>query len=629
MNIANYRELIQFLRHEGYREVQELFDAGDFAVRGDTVLVWPAGSMVPQRFHFLGESLERAEELSDDGWQALDQSKLTITANSLETTHGMIYPGDYVVHPYHGVGIFRGIIEQMNLDQEPQTYVALEYAGNDRLLIPTVRQEGLMPYIGARHPRLTRLNSKAWQHTKERVQKDLIHIARGLLKVFAQRQLHARPAYPPAPDWLKPLAASVPFTLTYDQDKALREIQRDLSTEGAPMDHLLCGDVGFGKTEVALRAAAQVLAMGKQVAFLAPTTILVEQHFAELSERFSKLPVRVEHISRLTKGADVSVKARIAEGSVDLVVGTHSLLRAGVSWHNLGLLIIDEEQKFGVSDKERLKHLRPNIDVLALSATPIPRTLSMSLSGLRGLSVLRHAPHGRLPVTTESSPFNPAAFAEAIVREVKRGGQVYVVHHRIGPLPLIAETVKTILLKEGLGDVRVEIAHGQLHEQELASRMSDFLKGKIGVLVASTIVEHGLDSALANTLIVLRSENFGLSDLYQLRGRVGRRDIQAYAYFYTGSIEQEDIVLERDEDGNEIAPRLGDLARKRLAALIEADTLGSGWSIAVRDLEIRGGGNILGHEQHGSMESIGLVLYGQLLQNLPFETSLIGVCWRC
>jgi transcription-repair coupling factor (superfamily II helicase) len=313
-------------------------------------------------------------------------------------------------------------------------------------------------------------------------------------------------------------------------------------------------------------------------------------------------------MSRLSKGEDAATIGAIADGTVEIVVGTHALLRTSLQWKNLGLLIIDEEQKFGVSHKEKLKALRPTIDVLSLSATPIPRTLSMSLSGLRGLSILRHPPQGRLPITTVAEPFNLEKMITALAIELERGGQAYVVHHRVGPLQGIAEKIRIELEKRGLGEKTVAVAHGQLHELELAKRMREFMGGETDILVASTIVEHGLDSARANTLVVLRSEYFGLSDLYQLRGRVGRRSIQAFAHFYTGSLEQDEAT------GVDELERLGVTAKKRLEALLEADTLGSGWSIAVRDLEIRGGGNILGNEQHGSMESIGLVLYGQLLQ---------------
>jgi transcription-repair coupling factor (superfamily II helicase) len=601
-----YTELLLFLRKNGYAEVDHIHKSGDFLVLGDTIICWPAGELAEYRIRFFGEELESVEQKMDEVWQ---QCQMPIfVPNQLSTDHGTIKPGEYIVHPFHGVGIFEGIIAQRTIDGVTGSFVALQYAGNDRLLFPVEKQKELMPYIGSRHPRLTRLYSKAWQHTKERVQKNLIHTARELLKIFAARQLKDRPNYVRATEWLEKLDQSVDFSLTDDQQRALNDIFRDFEASPHPMDRLVCGDVGFGKTEVALRAAAQVIANGKQVAFIAPTTILVEQHYTLLQERFASLPVNIAHLSRLTAGKDAPILEQIKEGTADLVVGTHRLLGTDVQFKDLGLLIVDEEQKFGVAQKERLKKLRPSVDVLSLSATPIPRTLSLSLSGLRGLSLLRTAPQGRLPIETEILPYLDADCQEALTKELARGGQIYVVHNRVQSLPVVLEHIKKLAEKAGFEDARIELAHGQLPEVTLAQRMSAFLKGEIDILVASSIVEHGLDSPRANTLIVLHSEWFGLSDLYQLRGRVGRRSKQAYAYFFTGGIERTFYDLTEEELPVSVT------AKQRLAALKEADTLGSGWSIALRDLEIRGGGNILGHEQHGSMEAIGLLLYAQLLQ---------------
>lgn len=608
MKITKYTETLHFLRQEGYREATEVLQSGDFAVHGDTLTLWGAGMLTPMRLHFLGEDLERSETKVGEGWKALEESP-ELVSNALSTTHGFIYPGEYIVHPYHGVGIFRGILREKDFEGIEKTYLSLEYAGNDRLLVPFERNEELMPYIGTRHPRLTRLYSKAWQATKERVQRDLIKVARALLKIYAARQVNIRSPHPIEHEWAADLNASAGFELTTDQQKALKEIQTDLSEYEQPMDRLLCGDVGFGKTEVALRAAAQVMAAGKQVAFIAPTTVLVEQHATLLKQRFAGLPIQVAHMSRLTKSTDKGTLEGIQRGTVDIVVGTHRVLGSDIQWKDLGLLIVDEEQKFGVAHKERLKSLRPVLDVLSLSATPIPRTLSMSLSGLRGLSILRHAPHGRLPIKTVVSPYQQAMLQEALRQELEREGQVYVVHNRVGPLAYVANEVRRILLKLGFDQATVEVAHGQLPEKTLAGRMADFMEKKIDVLVASTIVEHGLDSQFANTLVVLNSDHFGLSDLYQLRGRVGRRSTQAFAYFFTGDLRSDEYTYTDTEP-----EPITQTARERLHALLEADTLGSGWSIALRDLEIRGGGNILGHEQHGSMESIGLLLYAQLLQ---------------
>lgn len=603
----SYTELLLFLRKNGYAEVDHVHQNGEFLVLGDTIVCWPAGQLAVFRLRFFGEELEKVEQQVGENWK--DEKLPPILPNQLTTDHGTIKPGEYIVHPHHGVGIFDGVIAKNTIDGEVASFVALQYAGNDRLLFPLEKQKELMPYIGSRHPRLTRLHSKAWQHTKEKVQKNLIHIARELLKIFAARQIHNRPKYTRATEWLDLLDKSVDFSLTDDQDRALQDIFSDFETSPHPMDRLLCGDVGFGKTEVALRAAAEVIAAGKQVAFVAPTTILVEQHFALLKQRFANLPVHIAHISRLTSGSEEPILQGLLDGTTDFVVGTHRLLGKDIQFKDLGLLIIDEEQKFGVAQKEQLKKLRPTVDVLSLSATPIPRTLSLSLSGLRGLSILRTAPRGRLPIETDILPFSNEECQKALVQELERKGQIYVVHNRVQSLGVIEQRIRALVEEAGFKDVRIAIAHGQLPEVTLAKRMSAFLSGEIDILVASSIVEHGLDSPRANTLIVLHSEWFGLSDLYQLRGRVGRRSKQAYAVFFTGGMEQAFY----DETANPGLP-VSSVARQRLAALKEADTLGSGWSIALRDLEIRGGGNILGHEQHGSMEAIGLLLYAQLLQ---------------
>jgi transcription-repair coupling factor (superfamily II helicase) len=353
-----------------------------------------------------------------------------------------------------------------------------------------------------------------------------------------------------------------------------------------------------------------VLAQGKQVVLIAPTTVLAEQHYTVFSQRLAELPIRCAHLSRVNKGGEKMVIDGLSSGEVDVVVGTHRLLGKDVTLKDLGLLIIDEEQKFGVSQKEKLKKLRPTVDVLSLSATPIPRTLYLALSGLRGLSVLNRAPRGRLPIITQVMPYTDETLGSVLVAELERGGQVYLVHNRVRSLRLVEERVHSLLAQRGktVGEgVTVAVAHGQMDETRLAETMSHFLAGQVDILIASAIVENGLDSPRANTLAVLHSERFGLSDLYQLRGRVGRRTTQAHAYFFTGGIEYGEGV----EGGEEL---IGKKARQRLAVLQDSTELGSGWSVALRDLEIRGGGNVLGHEQHGSMEAVGLILYSQLLQ---------------
>jgi transcription-repair coupling factor (superfamily II helicase) len=605
-----YTELLLFLRTHSYQETAEVTQSGDLTVRGDTIVWWPVLLPYPCRSHFFGEELEKTEARFGEIWTLLENSP-ELHPNQVPTEHGTIRPGEYVVHPHHGVGIFEYVATR-ETESGRRSFVSLEYAGNDKLLFPLERQEELMPYIGSRHPRLTRLYSKAWQKTRERVQKNLIGVARELLKIYAHRQRAERPCYAPAVEWDAELRRSAGFELTEDQARAVEEIGYDLGDNIHPMDRLLCGDVGFGKTEVALHALVRVVQAGRQAALIAPTTVLAEQHYVTLQKRLAGLPIRVERLSRLTAGSDKEIVAAINRGQVDVVVGTHRILAKDITFPNLGLLVVDEEQKFGVAQKEKLKDLRPQIDYLAMSATPIPRTLSMSLSGLRGLSILRTPPPGRRSVETIVGNYGHATLQKALQYELGRGGQVYVVHNRVQSIAAVHRRVEEEIVnlgwKIGEGGKTVGLAHGQMDIERLEKTMGSFLDGHIDVLVASSIVEHGLDSPGANTLVVLHSEWFGLSDLYQLRGRVGRRREQAYAYFLIGGIEHEHY---------QVAEELGQIsatAKLRLKALQEADELGSGWSVAMRDLEIRGGGNILGHEQHGSMESIGLLLYAQLLQ---------------
>jgi transcription-repair coupling factor (superfamily II helicase) len=622
MVMPNYTDLLLYLRRHSYQEVEQIHQSGDFLVRGDTITYWPVNDTDPYRVHFFDEELEKSERRKGDSWESVKDLP-DLVPNYVDTEHGKIQPGEYIVHPHHGVGILERMETRKTVENEVKMFISLQYAGNDRLLFPFDRQDELMPYIGSRHPRLTRLYSKSWQNTKERIQKDLIKIARELLRIYAERNQSRRPAYEKADEWLEIIASQVDFDLTDDQARTWREIQKDFASD-IPMDRLVCGDVGFGKTELALRAATQVMASGKQVAFIAPTTVLAEQHFAVLSKRFKDLPIVVEHVSRLTASRNAEIAAKLKEGAIDLIVGTHRLLGKDMEFKDLGLLILDEEQKFGVDQKERLKEMRPHLDVLSLSATPIPRTLSMSLSGLRSLSILRTPPQGRLPVETSINPYSDSLLREALAVEINRGGQTYVVHNRVQSLGNVQDRVCKLIKEagripvlfsegarasqKGEGEVVVAKAHGQLSEVSLAMTMTAFLGGDIDVLVASSIVEYGLDSPMANTLAVLHSEWFGLSDLYQLRGRVGRRKTQAYAHFLLGGVERS--AYENTEDAMTITEN----AKKRLKALEEADQLGSGWSIALRDLEIRGGGNVLGHEQHGNLESIGLLLYAQLLQ---------------
>ena len=610
--MTEFSETVRYLREHSYRE-GEVLQSADMNVFGDRITFWPITEPFPVRLHYFGETFEYAEQQVGERWEKTNVLP-GLLPNEIKTEHGTILPGEYIVHPHHGVGIFEYIVTRQG--EPPRQFVSLQYAGNDRLLFPWERVGELMPYIGAKHPRLTRLNSKLWQNTKERIQRDLIAIARELLRVYAGRRMAKRDTLSWDSASEKLLLKEAGFSLTEDQARAIADIRQELSETETPMDRLLCGDVGFGKTEVAIHAALQVVLDGRQVAFMAPTTILAQQHFISLQKRLQGFPVTIQ----LALGGKLNkeVCEGVASGGLDILVGTHRVLSPVFQFKHLGLLVVDEEQKFGVGQKERLKEVRPTVDVLSMSATPIPRTLSMSLSGLRSLSILRSPPVGRKPVQTNIGTYNDVQLVAALKKELARGGQVYVVHNRVQSIAAVARHVEELLAGSGLS-ATVEIAHGQLEEGKIGPIIERFISGKTDILVASSIVEHGLDSPGANTLIVLHSEWFGLSDLYQLRGRVGRRKVQAYAYFFLGGMEHR-LYGEAD------AVHVSATAKERLQALKEADELGSGWSVALRDLEIRGGGNILGHEQHGSMEAIGLLLYSQLLQEeIGRQSVLLGL----
>lgn len=595
-------ETVSYLRSHGYVDRAEVLQPADVAVLGDTLVVWPTTSQVPYRLHFFGEALERIERQTDSGWEAVAEAP-DLLPNHLETPNGKVHPGEYVVHPVHGIGLFQGI-ERRQGTEEPD--ILLSYAGGDLLRIPESRVPLLMPYLGSRQPKLTRLHSVAWRNTLARVHKDLIGVARTLLKGFLKRQRASRPAWQPVPDWESAVADGAGFTLTQDQVSVLELINAELM-QPEPMDRLLVGDVGFGKTEVALRAAVRVLAGGGQVLVVAPTTLLAEQHARVFEERLEGLPVRIGRYSRLAKRG--GVLQGLADGSLDLVIGTHRLLSPELTCKRLGLLIIDEEQRFGVKQKERLRQIRPTCDTLALSATPIPRTLALSLGGIRGLSQLQQPPQGRLAVRTEVEHYHDGLVRRALLAELERGGQVFVVHPRVGMLGPVMARVQKLLQETEYADTMVGMLHGQLPAETLQKGMESFMRGETRVLVATNLVGHGLDCPEANTLIVLRSERFGLADLHQLRGRVGRRSTQAHALFCIGSVEHADYNL----DDPDLPPIATAAARARLQALEEHQALGSGWQLAVRDLELRGSGNLLGVEQHGNLESVGLLLYTQLL----------------
>jgi transcription-repair coupling factor (superfamily II helicase) len=501
--------------------------------------------------------------------------------------------GDLVVHVDNGIGRFAGLKRLAVVPGQPdQEFMELRYAGDDKLFVPLERLDLVQKYTGGAAPALDKLGGTTWEKAKTRVKKAMRDMAEELLKLYAARKAVTGFAFSPDAHWHQEFADAFEYELTNDQQSAIADIRRDMETP-TPMDRLLCGDVGYGKTEVAMRAAFKAVMDGKQVAFLAPTTVLAFQHTRTLRERFAGFPVRIEMISRFrTRAEQQEVVAQLASGQVDIVVGTHRLLSKDVLFRDLGLLVVDEEQRFGVAHKERIKQLRKKVDVLTMTATPIPRTLNMSLVGIRDMSVIETPPRDRLAIQTQVTKFDTDVVARAIRTELERGGQVFFVHNRVESIYSMGNFVSRLV-----PEAKIAIAHGQMSEEALEKVMVDFVAHRYDVLVATTIVENGLDIPNANTIIVNRADRYGLSQLYQLRGRVGRSDRRAYAY----------LLVPPEQT-------LSPIARKRLAAIREFSDLGSGFRIAALDLEIRGAGNLLGGQQSGQIEAVGFDMYLQLLE---------------
>ena len=501
-------------------------------------------------------------------------------------------PGDYVVHENHGLGIYRGI-EKVEVDKVMKDYIKIEYAKGGNLYILATQLEMIQKYAGsdARKPKLNRLGGSEWTRTKSRVRGAVQEVAKDLVELYAARQQKDGYAYGPDTVWQTEFEELFPFEETADQQLAIEATKKDMESTKI-MDRLICGDVGYGKTEIAIRAALKAVQENKQVVYLVPTTILAQQHYNTFVQRMKDFPVRVDLLCRFrTPTEQKKTVADLKKGLVDIVIGTHRVLSSDVEFKDLGLLIIDEEQRFGVAHKEKIKKLKENIDVLTLTATPIPRTLHMSLIGIRDMSVLEEAPQDRLPIQTYVMEYDSEMVRAAISRELGRGGQVYYVYNRVNN---IAEV--TAQIAELVPEANVAFAHGQMREHELEKIMYDFIAGEIDVLVSTTIIETGLDISNVNTMIIYDADNMGLSQLYQLRGRVGRSSRTAYAF----------LMYRKDK-------MLKEVAEKRLGAIREFTELGSGFKIAMRDLEIRGAGNLLGEQQHGHMQAVGYDLYCKML----------------
>jgi len=532
------------------------------------------------------------------GEQRLHRPRKTMHEGVPITSVMDLKEGDFVVHVSHGIGVYKGIKTMKNQGVERE-YLLLEYAGSDLLYVPTDQIDRVQKYIGGEGnaPSVHRLGGTEWARTTKKVSKAVEQVARELVELYAWREAVPGHAYSEDTPWQQEMESAFPYEETPDQLSAIKDVKVDLQKPKV-MDRLICGDVGYGKTEVAIRAAFKVAADGKQVAVLCPTTVLAQQHFSTFSERLAAFPVQIGLLSRFRSKKEQAETAQGArDGTVDIVIGTHRLLGKDVAFKEIGLLIIDEEQRFGVRHKEKLKQLRKNIDVLTMTATPIPRTLHMSLAGIRDMSVINNPPEGRIPIKTFVEEARTDVIRDAIVRELDRGGQVFFVHNRVENIGQVASQLQKLVPY-----ARLDIGHGQMPDTELERVMMDFYEQKFDVLVCSTIVESGLDIPNVNTIIINDSDRMGLAQLYQLRGRVGRSDRQAYAYL----LYKPDKVL-------------SEVSEKRLAAIREFTDLGSGFRIAMRDLEIRGAGNLLGTQQSGNVAAVGFDLYCQLLARAVSE----------
>jgi len=597
----------------GYDRCDQTLEEGDFSRRGEVIDIFPLGFESPVRIELDNDKIRRiASYILLTGRRLDDHSAVIllpikgIRPKRIKARLGEpgdeypinnfidIGPGDYVVHTKFGIGIYRGM-DRLKVDNKYVDHLVIEYADSDTLYVPSSDFHLIQKYVSfhKRPPKIQKLNSTAWQRIRKKAENGVVTFAYELLDLQAKRAAVKGFKFGPDTDWQKALEKSFPHEETPDQAKSVIETKKDMEGD-KPMDRLLCGDVGYGKTEVALRAAFKAVMNNKQVCILVPTTILAQQHYNTFKSRMKEFPVNIEMLSRFrTKLEQSEIIEGLSSGSIDIVIGTHRLLSPDIRFKNPGLLIIDEEQRFGVRNKERLKKLKFSLDVLTLTATPIPRTLYMSLMGARDMSVINTPPARRFAVTTRVVEYDDAFIKRAIERELNRKGQVYFVHNRVMGIEKIAKRLKDLV-----PSCRIEVGHGQMTESQLEKTMLDFIKGKIDVLVSTTIIESGIDIPNANTIFVNRADMFGLADLYQLRGRVGRFTRHAYAYL----LVPKKMVLTND-------------VQRRLESIKKFTELGSGFKLAMEDLEIRGAGNLLGPQQHGYIEAVGFDLYCRLLRS--------------
>jgi len=606
---TDLEKLISNFVEFGYSRQTSVAQEGDFARRGGIIDIFPFAFELPVRMEFEGDSLVSIKTFNPLTGEALWEHRIIIILPVKKSTPSKtiafseeiplsnfvdLNTGDYVVHSLHGIGRFLGI-DKIKIHDKYKDHLIIEYENQEKLFVPVDQMNLVQKYIAfhVRRPKLYKLGSKEWQRIKERARKGVQKLAWELLTLQAMRMSSHGFSFAKDTDWQRQFEETFPYDETPDQIKAAAQVKQDMESD-RPMDRLLCGDVGYGKTEVAMRAAFKAVIDSKQVAYLVPTTILAEQHYENFKFRLKDFPVNVQVLCRFKTGAEQrQIIKDLSNGGVDIVIGTHRLLSDDVSFKDLGLVIIDEEQRFGVKHKEKLKKLRLSIDVLTLTATPIPRTLYMSLMGARDLSVINTPPQNRLPINTVVIEYDNDLVRQAIVKEIDRKGQVFFLHNRVEDIEKVKEKLSRILPHS----IRLEIAHGQMHPKALEKVMFDFLSGQIDCLICTMIIESGIDIPNVNTIIVNNAHRFGLSDLHQLRGRVGRFDRPAYAYLMVPKAE----VLDTD-------------AKKRLNAIQLYTHLGAGFNIAMEDLEIRGAGNLLGLEQHGYIAAVGFDLYCRLLR---------------
>ena len=618
--VIDLEETFRALTHLGYNRVGAVTEEGDFSVKGENLFIFPATFEYPIRVELFNDKVEAVKSIDIVSYKAISEHQMVIALpikgmlrkrryrpsrikkeNDPIDTFVDIEPSDYVVHTEHGIGKYLGL-ERLKTKEGHQDHIVIEYKGGDKLYVPFDDLNKVQKYVSftKRPPKLYRMGSSMWKRSKERAEKSATEVAFDILEIQAKRRAAKGFAYSPDTDWQNILESSFPHKETTDQLKATEEVKRDMEN-AKPMDRLLCGDVGYGKTEVALRAAFKAVMDNKQVGILVPTTILAEQHYTVFRERMKEFPINIEMLSRFrNKSEQKSVSLGLREGKIDIIIGTHRLLSQDVGFHDLGLLIVDEEQRFGVKQKERLKKMKFTVDVLTLTATPIPRTLYLALMGGRDISAIDTPPLERQPVKTCISQFDERLIKNAIRDEIKRKGQIYFVHNRIHGIEKVCARLKKIL-----PDLKIATGHGRMNEKELEKTMGEFIKGNVDVLVCTSIIESGIDIPNANTIFINRADTFGLADLYQLRGRVGRFNRKAFCYLLVENVET-----------------LAGNIQERLYAIKKYEKLGSGFKIAMQDLQMRGAGNILGVEQHGFIASVGFDLYCRLLRGAISELSL-------